>query len=56
MNGSSCVFRVWAPLKENMRLHILEPHDRLIEMKSVEEGYFEVEVLSLIHISEPRDA
>ena len=47
MNGSSCVFRVWAPLKENMRLHILEPHDRLIEMKSVEEGYFEVEVRNL---------
>lgn len=43
-NGNSCVFIVWAPLKERMQLHILSPYDAVLEMTKDEQGYFVLEL------------
>lgn len=37
-----CTFRVWAPLKQQMVLHIVHPWDRRYTMKQDEEGYFHI--------------
>ncbi|GAB3323642.1 malto-oligosyltrehalose trehalohydrolase [Larkinella ripae] len=39
-----CVFTVWAPKKEKMTLHLVQPDDRQIPMQRVEWGYFQAEV------------
>src|SRR6266487_2242995 len=36
-------FSVWAPLKENMTLHIIHPFDKKMEMIKDESGYFHLE-------------
>jgi maltooligosyltrehalose trehalohydrolase len=41
-NGT-CLFTIWAPLKDKMTLHLLSS-DRLLDMKKEEEGYFQLEV------------
>jgi len=38
-----CLFRVWAPLKKQMTLHLLSSN-RLLEMDKDEQGYFALEV------------
>ena len=44
-NGTKrCTFRVWAPEKERMVLHLVSPTDKKIEMKADSFGYFSVEV------------
>jgi maltooligosyltrehalose trehalohydrolase len=35
-----CHFTVWAPLKERMVLHMVAPHERLVEMQRDQYGYF----------------
>jgi maltooligosyltrehalose trehalohydrolase len=40
-NGA-CLFRVWAPEKELMYLHLVSPSDMKVEMIKNDEGYFEV--------------
>ena len=42
--SNRCRFRVWAPLKENVTLHIISPEESWHDMKRVADGYFEVEV------------
>jgi len=37
----SCIFRVWAPEKEKLQLHLYAPEDRLVDMKRVGDGFFE---------------
>ncbi|HTF81679.1 MAG TPA: malto-oligosyltrehalose trehalohydrolase, partial [Cytophagales bacterium] len=44
------IFKVWAPLKERMHLHIVHPTDKKVEMNKDEEGYFSVIIEGL-----PRD-
>ncbi|GAB3256343.1 malto-oligosyltrehalose trehalohydrolase [Larkinella harenae] len=39
-----CVFTVWAPKKETMSLHLLQPKEQQIPMKRAGQGYFQVEV------------
>lgn len=36
-------FKVWAPLKDKVTLHIVKPEDRKLEMTKDKEGYFSVE-------------
>src|SRR5215217_4640466 len=33
-------FRVWAPEKESMQLHIVSPQPQVFEMEKTEDGYF----------------
>src|SRR5690554_2327226 len=40
----SCIFRVWAPEKEKMFLHLVYPVEETLEMKKAEGGYFALEV------------
>jgi maltooligosyltrehalose trehalohydrolase len=42
----SCRFRVWAPLKKQMLLHLLDP-ERKIHMAKDEEGYFNASVAGI---------
>jgi maltooligosyltrehalose trehalohydrolase len=44
IQDQSVSFKVWAPLKEKMILHIVHPQDHQIEMKKNELGYFHAEV------------
>src|SRR5215471_11208584 len=37
-------FIVWAPLKQKMVLHIIDPFDKKIEMEKDRYGYFQIEV------------
>jgi maltooligosyltrehalose trehalohydrolase len=37
-------FRVWAPEKDEVRLHVIWPFDRQYPMKKEEEGYFTASV------------
>ncbi len=37
-----CTFRVWAPEKEKMTLHVVHPEERMIEMQKDGQGYFSV--------------
>ena len=41
--SGSTMFRVWAPEKEKMFLHLVHPVDELIEMQKLESGYFAIE-------------
>ncbi|HEU4903961.1 MAG TPA: malto-oligosyltrehalose trehalohydrolase, partial [Flavisolibacter sp.] len=45
--GHTIQFKVWAPLKEKMRLHLVYPEDRLLEMTKGEEGYWHLSVADL---------
>jgi maltooligosyltrehalose trehalohydrolase len=47
MDGSDCVFCVWAPLKDKMHVHLVETGDRVIEMDKIGEGYFEKRISDL---------
>jgi maltooligosyltrehalose trehalohydrolase len=40
----SCRFTVWAPEKNQMTLHIVDPFDKEFQMQKNERGYFSVEV------------
>ncbi|PRY15527.1 maltooligosyl trehalose hydrolase [Pontibacter ummariensis] len=42
-----CRFTVWAPEKERMVLHLVQPEDRLVEMDRATWGYFTVELDNL---------
>lgn len=42
-NGA-CRFRVWAPGKKQMMLHLLTPDEKIIPLRAVGGGYFEVEI------------
>lgn len=44
LSGSHCVFTVWAPQKEKMVLHIVEPSQQKIEMQKDDFGYFTAEL------------
>jgi maltooligosyltrehalose trehalohydrolase len=44
INKEVCVFRVWAPEKDRMILHIIHPHDRKLEMQKDKDGYFFIEL------------
>lgn len=41
-------FRVWAPEKEKMQLHIVSPEDQIYEMQKNKDGYFYLEVTGLL--------
>jgi maltooligosyltrehalose trehalohydrolase len=44
-NGdNNCVFTVWAPEKEDVKLHIVSPKDEIVNMQKDENGYFEATV------------
>jgi maltooligosyltrehalose trehalohydrolase len=40
--GNGCHFCVWAPLKEEVLLHIVYPNERKMEMKKDKSGYFHI--------------
>src|SRR5690606_3907324 len=42
----SCGFRVWAPLKKSMRLHLLDPDEQIV-MEKDRDGYYTTVVSSL---------
>jgi maltooligosyltrehalose trehalohydrolase len=44
LRDDTCVFTVWAPEKEAMRLHLADPDGRIIDMQKSEDGYFRAEV------------
>ncbi|SEL78467.1 malto-oligosyltrehalose trehalohydrolase [Parapedobacter koreensis] len=39
-----CLFRIWAPLKQTVALHIVSPEERRIPLTRSTDGYFETEV------------
>ncbi len=47
MNGRRTRFRVWAPNRKAVELHLLYPEDRLIPMQGDDRGYYEVMVEGL---------
>src|SRR5690606_40261480 len=44
LEGGSCEFRVWAPERDRMNLHLVHPMDRTVPMTKNGQGYFEVTV------------
>lgn len=42
--GKSCHFRVWAPLKHEVTLHLVSPDERWHDMARGRDGYFEIEL------------
>ena len=38
--NNHCVFKVWAPEKKRMMLHLVHPFEEIIEMQPVEGGYY----------------
>ena len=44
--GNETLFRVWAPLKKSMRLHLVEA-DLIVDMEKTEGGYWETVVQNL---------
>ncbi|HEX3007836.1 MAG TPA: malto-oligosyltrehalose trehalohydrolase, partial [Bacteroidales bacterium] len=42
--NNTCNFKVWAPLKDRMTLHIVHPIDRKVEMAKDSAGYFTISV------------
>lgn len=43
LGAGRCSFKVWAPEKERMILHIVHPTEQKIEMQRAEEGYWHTE-------------
>jgi maltooligosyltrehalose trehalohydrolase len=39
-----CIFRVWAPEKDKMTLHLVHPSEKMIEMQKDGQGYFTAKV------------
>src|SRR5687767_5077003 len=44
LGDGQCEFRVWAPERERVELHIVAPRDRRVPMKKSEDGYHEAVV------------
>jgi maltooligosyltrehalose trehalohydrolase len=44
LDANRCEFRVWAPDRERVELHIVSPSERRIAMRRIEGGYHEVTV------------
>src|SRR5688572_23685532 len=42
MDDDQCLFSVWSPEKENMKLHIIHPKEQLVDMQKDNFGYFSV--------------
>ena len=47
LDDHRCRFRVWAPLSENVSLHLVAPDDRVVPMESQKLGYYKTVVESL---------
>ncbi|MEI6949563.1 malto-oligosyltrehalose trehalohydrolase [Paraflavisolibacter sp. H34] len=45
--NNSCLFKVWAPQRKTMQLHLVHPSEQLIDMEPAEEGYFQITVEGL---------
>src|SRR5690554_2083303 len=43
-SNNRCVFRVWAPDKNEMQLHLVYPVEKILEMHKADGGYFELEL------------
>jgi maltooligosyltrehalose trehalohydrolase len=41
LEGDRCEFRVWAPGRDRIEVHITAPHDRRVALKKNEAGYHE---------------
>ncbi len=41
-DDGSCRFCVWAPQVQSLEVHLLDPFERLVEMRRDEQGYFEI--------------
>jgi len=41
IDGARCEFRVWAPERERIELHIVAPRERRVPMQKMENGYHE---------------
>src|SRR5687767_5536301 len=46
-NAGHCLFKVWAPEKKRMIVHIVSPPGKEVEMHKDQEGYFSIEVADL---------
>jgi maltooligosyltrehalose trehalohydrolase len=44
LDGNRCEFRVWAPERESIEVHIVAPDDRRVPMKKMADGYHETVV------------
>lgn len=44
LQDGRCLFRVWAPTKKAMTLHIVSPQEALIQMDRTADGYFQAEL------------
>jgi len=44
LGNNRCRFTVWAPEKQKMTLHIVQPVEQKVTMQKNEEGYFNIEV------------
>ena len=49
IENNSCIFRVWAPEKEKMSLHLVYPVEEILEMQQDEGGYFMLEIEGVGH-------
>jgi maltooligosyltrehalose trehalohydrolase len=47
VDGDDCLFCVWAPLKDKMQVHVVQPEERLVDMNKGEYGYFEMRIKNL---------
>lgn len=49
VDNDSSTFRVWAPEKKKMFLHLISPVDKTVEMQQSDDGYFTLEVTGAGH-------
>ena len=47
MDGDQCLFSVWSPEKEKMKLHIIHPEEQWVEMQKDKQGYFRVSLAGI---------
>ena len=44
LGEDTCRFTVWAPFRQSVELHLLEPEERLVPLKAKDQGYWSAEV------------
>jgi maltooligosyltrehalose trehalohydrolase len=44
LGNGRCSFRIWAPRRRRLQVHIVGPRDQTVQLKEVGDGYFEAEV------------
>lgn len=48
LGSNRCRFLVWAPKREKVEVHVLAPHEQIVELQPKHRGYFEAELDNVV--------